>query len=155
MLGSLYAWWGYASSCYRTFNTEQESRTVPFFMNNYGTNSIATESILNVINDGDNYPLMESLNNKTTIDVAFNWKAGTGLICIAIATFLKLIDIIAVWVIPTPDIVHKRQLQDEYEQLYNSNNEENVDIDEYDDEECRDSEVGREVGDDDGKGNEC
>ena len=142
MLGSLYAWWGYASSCYRTFNTEQE-----------GTN-IATESILNV-NNGDN-PLMDKyFSNKTTIDIAFNWKAGTGLICIAIATFLKVIDIIAVWVIPTPDIVHKRQLQDEYEQLYNSNNEENVDIDEYDDEECRDSEVGREVGDDDGKGNEC
>jgi hypothetical protein len=138
MLGSLYAWRGYASECYRSFNTDTESMTVPFFMN--GT--ISTESILNV-NNGDNL-VMEYLNNKTTIDVASDWKAGTGLICIVIATILKTIDIIAIWLIPTPDIAHTRHLQDEYEQLYNNND--NVDIDE----ECRDGEVGRN----NGKGNE-
>ncbi|MGK3751936.1 MAG: hypothetical protein ACI8RD_004239 [Bacillariaceae sp.] len=124
MLGSLYAWRGYAGSCYRSFNTDIASMTVPFFMN--GT--IDSESISDV-----NDPLMEFLNNKTTIDVAFDWKAGTGLICIAFATFLKVVDIIAIWLIPTPDIAHTRQLQDEYEQLYgndsNKNDDDNVAID--------------------------
>jgi len=103
---SLYAWRGYATECYKSFK-KGESSVIPFYSN--GTLVMEEE-------------LEEALQEKFTFDgiiqVFLQWQAGTGLICIYAATLLKFVDIVAVCMIPTPDIAHTRSLQDEYELLY-------------------------------------
>lgn len=48
---------------------------------------------------------------------AFSWRPGPGLICIAVATFLKLVDVAAHCAVPTPTITRDRNEQEEYERL--------------------------------------
>jgi len=55
--------------------------------------------------------------------VDFEWRAGTGLVCIVLATLLKAFDIIAMLVIPTPDLANTQELQEEYETLYGDEEE--------------------------------
>ena len=55
---------------------------------------------------------------ESMLEVMFLWRPGNGLICIIVATILKGIDIIIMLMIPTPDIAHKRSLQESYEVLY-------------------------------------
>ena len=56
--------------------------------------------------------------------VSFLWRPGNGLVCIVLATFLKAFDIVAMLLIPAPDIAHSKVLQEEYESLYGGETEE-------------------------------
>jgi len=47
----------------------------------------------------------------------FNWTEGTGLICLIIATFLKIVDIVCHFLLPTPSITRNHAEQVEYEKL--------------------------------------
>jgi hypothetical protein len=47
----------------------------------------------------------------------FDWEAGNGLICIFVATFIKVVDILANVLVPTPTITRNRKEQEEYEGL--------------------------------------
>jgi hypothetical protein len=47
----------------------------------------------------------------------FDWKAGNGLICLFVATFIKVVDILANVLVPTPTITRNRKEQEEYEAL--------------------------------------
>jgi hypothetical protein len=62
------------------------------------------------------------------LDVLYDWRAGNGIICLLLATALKIIDIIAVVLIPTPDIAHTRALQEEYEERYAGDSQGEVDL---------------------------
>jgi hypothetical protein len=55
--------------------------------------------------------------NGATYLADFDWEAGNGLICLYLATFIKLIDIIANILVPTPTITRNRKEQEEYEAL--------------------------------------
>jgi hypothetical protein len=47
----------------------------------------------------------------------FDWKAGNGLICLFVATAIKVVDILANVLVPTPTITRNRKEQEEYEAL--------------------------------------
>ena len=114
MIFSLSAWRGYANSCYRSFTQEDGAVSIPFYLKD-GT--IAYGEFGASILDDDN-DAAAAVESNTSIHIQADWMAGIGLICIAVATFLKIIDIVAIWLIPTPLIAHTRHLQDEYEELY-------------------------------------
>jgi hypothetical protein len=69
----------------------------------------------NVYFDTDSNALDDE--NGATYLVDFDWKAGNGLICLYLATFIKLIDIIANILVPTTTITRNRKEQEEYEAL--------------------------------------
>ena len=66
---------------------------------------------------------------ESMLEVMFKWRPGNGLICIIVATILKGIDIIIMLMIPTPDIAHKRSLQESYEVLYGGDEDSAADED--------------------------
>jgi hypothetical protein len=69
----------------------------------------------NVYFDADSNALDDE--NGATYLADFDWEAGNGLICLYLATFIKLIDIIANILVPTPTITRNRKEQEEYEAL--------------------------------------
>mmetsp|Transcript_31548 Transcript_31548/g.94405 ORF Transcript_31548/g.94405 Transcript_31548/m.94405 type:complete len:268 (-) Transcript_31548:268-1071(-) len=47
----------------------------------------------------------------------FDWTEGPGLICLLVATYLKIIDIVCHFLLPTPSITRDHREQAEYEKL--------------------------------------
>jgi hypothetical protein len=47
----------------------------------------------------------------------FHWEAGNGLICLSVATCIKVVDILVNVLVPTPTITRNRKEQEEYEAL--------------------------------------
>ena len=103
-ISSLYAYRGYADLCFKKFYAEGQVSEVP-------VSDGLIESIQTII-PGFSY------EGESMLEVMFKWRPGNGLICIFVATILKGIDIIIMLMIPTPDIAHKRSLQESYEVLY-------------------------------------
>lgn len=56
--------------------------------------------------------------------VYFTWSAGLGQICLALATFLKIVDIVCNIVLPTPTITRDHREQEEYELRYGDGRDE-------------------------------
>jgi hypothetical protein len=69
----------------------------------------------NVYFDADSNALDDEIGATYLAD--FAWEAGNGLICLYLATFIKLLDIIANVLVPTPTITRNRKEQEEYEAL--------------------------------------
>ena len=106
---SLYAYRVYANQCFRSFYGEEYESAV----------SLSNNILVNYMQESD--PSF-SLEVDSTFGMSFLWRPGNGLVCIVLATFLKAFDIIAMLLIPTPDIAHKKSLQEEYEALYGEDN---------------------------------
>jgi hypothetical protein len=94
MLLSFYTIYGYNQICFVAFN----DGVVPYF----GNGTVATSFT----------------GNEEIFEAEFSWKAGPGIMCMFVATALKIIDILANFLIPTPLITRDRDLQEEYERLY-------------------------------------
>ena len=107
---SIYTWVNYRQGCFDSLNTE------PFGLD-------------------ENFEKIDLDSEELFIIVQFQWKAGVGQICLALATFLKLVDIVINCVLPTPTITRDHLEQVEYEWKYgnregcieSARNEENVD----------------------------
>ncbi|CAB9523862.1 expressed unknown protein [Seminavis robusta] len=56
-------------------------------------------------------------NPSVAYSVYTNWMIGPGLICLGVATFAKVMDLLCNFVIPTPSITRNRDEQWEYERL--------------------------------------
>lgn len=106
---SLYAYRVYANQCFRSFYGEGDESAV----------SLSNNILVNNIQENDQ---SFSLEVDLTLGMSFLWRPGNGLICIVLATFLKAFDIIAMLLIPTPDIAHTKSLQEKYETLYGEDN---------------------------------
>ena len=52
------------------------------------------------------------------VRIEFDWSAGPGLICMAVATLLRLVDAFANFLVPTPSITRNQELQQEYERNF-------------------------------------
>lgn len=109
---SLYTYRGYSTECFRAFH-EGEDATFPFHIGDI--NGTDTEVVLEALREI--HPEI-SLDENDNIELYFRWRPGNGLVCIILATLLKAIDIIAVFLRPTPNIAHTRSMQEEYEVLY-------------------------------------
>jgi hypothetical protein len=55
--------------------------------------------------------------DQAVLNVDFQWKYGPGLICVVTATFLKIVDILCHFIVPTPSITRDRKEQAEYENI--------------------------------------
>mmetsp|Transcript_7661 Transcript_7661/g.18770 ORF Transcript_7661/g.18770 Transcript_7661/m.18770 type:complete len:391 (-) Transcript_7661:134-1306(-) len=109
MMSSLYAWAGYAKMCFKSFNDETEVALVDT------SNATAMNLVSIISNPSFTIP---------TISLAFLWRPGNGLVCVVLATFLKIFDIVVMLMIPTPELAHNKLLQEEYEALYAEEKEE-------------------------------
>lgn len=95
MLLSILTYYKYTNECFSVFY----EGVVPYYLNQ----TVATGEFF------DDEPIVETY---------FGWTAGPGVICMFVATGLKIIDIIAMLMVPTPQITRDHELQKEYERLY-------------------------------------
>jgi hypothetical protein len=96
MVLSFYTFYGYNQDCFAAFN----DGVVPYYANGTVADSFSTG------------------NDDEIFEANFGWKAGPGIICMFVATALKIIDILVNFLIPTPLITRDHHLQEEYERLY-------------------------------------
>ena len=114
---SLYAYRGYASNCFRAFYPGDDDEDTEYLLS-LASNSTAISALISAFR--------EENPDVGALSLSFFWNSGNGLTCIVLATMLKAFDIIAMLLIPTPVIAHRRSLQEEYELLYGSKNEEAI-----------------------------
>jgi hypothetical protein len=99
---AIYTWVNYRKGCFDSLSTQ------PFAVN-------------------ENFERVDIDSDETYLIVTYKWRAGLGQICLAIATFLKIIDIVFNIILPTPTITRDYLEQVEYEWKYgpanNSNDE--------------------------------
>lgn len=100
---SLYTFMLYNTNCFLSFY----SGYTPFDINE---DSIAAITNFSGFSNG-------TLSNQT-VQVDMTWVAGNGIICMYIATTLKIVDIIANLIVPTPTITRDKEEQLQYERLY-------------------------------------
>lgn len=102
MIMSIYTWVGYMESCFSVFY----DGVVPYNMQG--------EAI-----SPEDFRAMSDVEKRLSILVRmdYEWKAGPGLICVVVATGLKLVDILCNMVLKTPTITRNRKEQEEYEAL--------------------------------------
>jgi len=93
---AIYTWVNYRKGCFDTLNTE------PFAVN---------EDLEKI----DNF---ESNPEEIYMIVRFTWNAGVGQICLAVASLLKVVDILFNCIVPTPTIARNHAEQVEYEWKY-------------------------------------
>jgi hypothetical protein len=80
------------------------------------------------------------------VQVSFEWTAGKDLFCPVAAMALRVVDIVAMTLIPTQNIAHQRELQEECEILYGEAVENANDLDQLNSEAVGSvSEINREV----------
>lgn len=103
-ISALSAYFVYSRTCFASFYDDSEGAMVEY-------SNVYKNVLINSI--WDQIPL-----GGATPAVDYLWAPGNGIICIVVATILKAIDIIAMLLIPTPDIAHNKKLQEEYEELY-------------------------------------
>lgn len=88
---SLYTWWGYRNKCF----------------------SALFDGIL--FFDKDWAPVMSNDEKVALFYIDFGWGPGPGYICVIVATFLKIIDIVCHVLLTTPTITRDLQEQVDYE----------------------------------------
>jgi hypothetical protein len=93
MIASIYTFVGYDTQCFKSFY----GATAPYYKN--GT--LAT-------ND----------SGPGVARVRYDWGRGNGLICLYVATFLMIIDVLICLIVPTPTITRDHKEQEEYEALH-------------------------------------
>jgi hypothetical protein len=91
LIMSLSTYLAYKESCFETFYEGE----------------IAYDADSNVVDD----------DGQTAFVANFQWEAGNGLICLFVATALKIFDILANVLVPTPTITRNLKEQEEYEAL--------------------------------------
>lgn len=96
---AIYTWVNYRKGCFDSLSTE------PFAVN---------EEFERVSFDSPDMYLI----------VNYKWKAGLGQICLGVATFLKIIDIVFNLILPTPTITRDYLEQVEYEWKYGHHDDE-------------------------------
>ena len=94
---AIYTWVNYRKGCFDSLSTE------PFAVN-------------------ENFDRVDIDSDEAYLVINFAWKAGLGQICLAIATFLKVIDIVFNIILPTPTITRDYLEQVEYEWKYGPEN---------------------------------
>jgi hypothetical protein len=102
---AIYTWVNYRKGCFESLHTD------PFALNK-------------------DFERVEFDSPDVHLIVSYRWQAGLGQICLAVATFLKIIDIIFNIILPTPTITRDHLEQVEYEWRYRP-----TDLDD-DDDEC-------------------
>ena len=96
---SFYTWQRYINSCFSVFY----EGIIPY---GFHGQALAPEEVDEV---EERWKIMVSLE--------YAWRAGPGLICVVMATFLKIVDLLCNMMVPTPTITRKREEQEEYEKL--------------------------------------
>lgn len=56
----------------------------------------------------------------------FGWQVGPGLICLGVATFAKILDLLCNIILPTPSITRNKEEQWEYERIVTEKENEEV-----------------------------
>lgn len=94
---AIYTWVNYRKRCFDSLSTE------PFAVN-------------------ENFERVDIDSDEVYLVVTYHWRAGLGQICLAVATFLKVIDIVFNIILPTPTITRDYLEQVEYEWKYGPEN---------------------------------
>uniref|UniRef100_A0A7S2VFF1 Uncharacterized protein n=4 Tax=Entomoneis paludosa TaxID=265537 RepID=A0A7S2VFF1_9STRA len=64
-----------------------------------------------------NFPpdILDKLENAESLAIDIDWYAGPGLLCLVVATFLRILDTICNFIVPTPSITRGEVEQERYE----------------------------------------
>lgn len=127
MFLSLYTFMIYNRKCIGSF---YDGDSTPFQVYNYtggpgeavpNRTSIGGGTYVQALQPTTMAALAERADDPSILSVKLDWKSGAGLICLYVATFLKIFDILANLVVPTPSITRDKEEQRAYEDKYGKN----------------------------------
>ena len=91
-----YTIWAFQQRCFRSIDSQQDVLESSLYAN-------LPESTITQISDIE------------AVDVQMSWGRGPGLLCMHIATFVRMIDVICNFLVPSPAIARSKLLQRDYE----------------------------------------